>query len=68
MLRPPKLDPAVLEKLRNAPPDSPIAKARAFGFDVGALAIRLATTTPLERLRELDRWLDDMKRLRDRMP
>jgi hypothetical protein len=60
----PHLDPAILERLRNAPPGSAIARAREAGIDVGALAIRLSTTTPLERLEQLDRWIDDMKRLR----
>lgn len=64
----PKLDPALVRYLREAPPESPVAVARSFGIDVAALAFRLETTTPWDRLRELDRRIEDVERLRRRMP
>lgn len=64
----PKLAPALVRYLREAPPESPVAVARRFGIDVAAVAFRLETTTPWERLRELDRRIEDVARLRRRKP
>jgi hypothetical protein len=60
----PELSPRVIAHLREAPANSAVARARAFGIDVAALAIRLATTTPLQRLAELDRRLHDVEAVR----
>lgn len=48
----------------NPPAGSATARAKAYGYDVVALAIKLATTTPDQRLDALDRRIADVRALR----
>lgn len=59
-----ELTPEMCEFVTNPPPGSATARAKAFGYDVVAIAIKLATTTPDERLRALDQRIADMRILR----
>lgn len=59
-----ELTPELRAFVTDPPPDSATGRAKAFGYDVVALAIKLATTTPDERLRALDERIDDIRRLR----
>ena len=56
--------PELLEFVRTAGPDTATGRARAFGIDVDALVIKLATTTAPQRLAALDQHLEDMRALR----
>ena len=58
------ITPQLLRYIRDAPPESAVARARRFGVDVAALVVNLATTTALQRLEALDRSLEDDKVLR----
>lgn len=61
------LSPDILRFVRCPPPGSATARAKAFGYDVVAIAIKLGTTTPDERLTALDQRIEDMRALRDGM-
>ncbi len=54
----------IREFVTNPPPGSATGRAKAYGYDVVALAIKLATTTPSERLDALDRRIADVRVLR----
>jgi hypothetical protein len=60
--------PELLEYVRSAGPETAVGRARAFGIDVDALVIKLATTTPSERLDALDKRIDDVRALRSALP
>ena len=62
-----ELTPELREFLANPPPGSATARARDFGYDVVALAIKLATTTPDQRLTALDLRIDDIRAIRKGM-
>lgn len=52
------------EKLRNPPPGSKIEAAQRYGVDLSLLIERLRLT-PEERLRDLQRIMEDFEALRD---
>jgi len=58
------LTPAIREFATSPPADSAVGRAKAFGYDVIALAIKLATTTPDQRLDALDARIADARILR----
>ena len=58
----PKIDPQE-EFLRNPPPGSAAARARDFGVDL-TLTIENLRLTPEQRIRQLDRLLDGINRLK----
>ena len=62
-----ELTPELLVFLANPPSGSATARARDFGYDVIALAIKLATTTPDQRLTALDQRIEDIRALRKAM-
>ncbi len=62
-----ELTPEIREFVTNPPPGSATARARDFGYDVVALAIKLATTTPDQRLSALDQRIEDIRALRNDM-
>ncbi|MGH7707597.1 MAG: hypothetical protein ACREM8_06025 [Vulcanimicrobiaceae bacterium] len=59
-----ELTPEIREFVRNPPVGSATAHAKSFGYDVVALAIKLATTTPEQRLDALDNRIRDVRILR----
>ncbi len=61
------LTPEIREFVTNPPPGSATARARDFGYNVVALAIKLATTTPDQRLSALDERIADVHALRKGM-
>ena len=62
-----ELTPELHAFLANPPSGSATARARDFGYDVVALAIKLATTTPDQRLTALDQRIGDIRALRKSM-
>ena len=58
------VDAALLRYVRSPPPESAVARARAFGIDVDALVIKMAATTPIERLAALDTRIEEIRTLR----
>jgi len=63
-----ELTPELRRFVTHPPAGSATARAKEFGYDVVALAIKLATTTPDERLTALDERIADVRGLRKDMP
>ncbi len=62
-----ELTPELRKFVTDPAPGSATARAKEFGYDVVALAIKLATTTPDERLTALDERIADIRLLRKKM-
>jgi hypothetical protein len=59
-----QLTPELRRYVTDPPSGSATGRAKAFGYDVVALAIRMATTTPLQRLQQMQRFVEAARILR----